>query len=90
MKANIIQIGDSKGVRIPQILLKQLQFEEFVELEILPEGLLLRPLHTQTKANPRAGWSEMFSAAVTENGDDSAEFAEWNQIAPNQFDEKEW
>ncbi len=90
MKANIVQIGNSKGVRIPKVLLEQLQFEKSVEFEILPEGLLLRPVHEPTKTSPRAGWSEMFRLALDQDADDSAEFADWNQIELTEFDKTEW
>lgn len=89
MKANIVQIGNSKGVRIPKALIEQLKFEMTVEFEILPEGLLLRPVK-ETSPRPRANWKEMFQKALAEEGDDSKEFAEWNQANLTEFDEKEW
>ena len=92
MKANIVQIGNSKGVRIPKTLLEQLQFEKSVEFQILPEGLLLRPVHEKKENNsqPRADWDEMFQTALAENDDDREEFADWNQAELTEFDEKEW
>ena len=90
MKMNIVQIGNSKGVRIPKALLEQLKFGQSVEFEILPEGLLLRPVSHQTEPVPRAGWAEMFQTALVENGDDLQEFADWNQAKLTEFDEKEW
>lgn len=90
MKANIVQIGNSKGIRIPKVLLEQLQFEKSVEFEVLPEGLLLRPIHESAKVSPRAGWDEMFQSALNEDADDSAEFADWNQIKLTEFDRSEW
>ncbi len=38
MKAQIIQIGNSKGIRIPRPLLEQCQLEDEVELEAQPSG----------------------------------------------------
>ena len=92
MKVNIVQIGNSKGVRIPKTLLEQLQFEKSVEFQVLPEGLLLRPIHEkkETDSLPRTGWNEMFQTALAEIGDDSAEFADWNQAGLTEFDAKEW
>lgn len=92
MRANIVQIGNSKGVRIPKTLLEQLRIEQSVEFEILPEGLLLRPVRERAKNErpPRAGWGEMFRASVAESGDDAEEFSDWNQNNLNEFDEKEW
>jgi antitoxin MazE len=90
MKTNIVQIGNSKGVRIPKVLLEQLSFEQTVEFEITPEGLLLRPVRQPKTAVPREGWAEMFQAALAEDVDDSPEFADWNQTSLSEFDEKEW
>ena len=89
MKANIVQIGNSKGVRIPKALIEQLKFEMTVEFEILPEGLLLRPIKADSK-HPREGWEEMFQTALAEEGDDSQEFADWNLPNLTEFDENEW
>lgn len=91
MKANIVQIGNSQGVRIPKVLLEQLKFERTVELEILPEGLLLRPVSGQTP--PRTGWAEQFAVALAAGETDDAqeeEFADWDNAALSRFDEEEW
>lgn len=92
MKASIVQIGNSKGVRIPKTLLEQLRFEKSVEFQVTPEGLLLRPVHEQAENDspPRAGWDEMFQSALAEDGDDREEFADWNQVGLTEFDDKEW
>ncbi len=92
MKTNIVQIGNSKGVRIPKALLEQLKFEQTVEFEILPEGLLLRPVFHQIETvAPRANWAEMFQTALAKEGEDNLrEFTDWNQTNLTEFDEKEW
>jgi antitoxin MazE len=90
MKTNLVQIGNSRGVRIPKPLLEQLKFETVVEFEILPDGLLLRPVREKTQTAARAGWDEMFKAALAENGDDKEEFSDWNQAELTEFDKKEW
>ena len=91
MKTNIVTIGNSQGVRIPKALLEQLKFEKTVEFEILPEGLLLRPIHEKEERKPRAGWDEMFKAALASGeSDDSEEFSDWNVSNLSSFDEKEW
>jgi antitoxin MazE len=91
MKTSIVQIGNSKGVRIPKALLEQLKFEQTVEFEILPEGLLLRPVKEENGPEPpRGGWTEMFRQALREEGDDAAQFADWNRSALTEFEETEW
>ena len=92
MKVNIVQIGNSKGVRIPKTLLEQLQFEKSVEFQVTPEGLLLRPVYEpkEKKSPPRADWTEMFRAALAEEVDDAHEVADWNETELTTFDEREW
>lgn len=41
MKAQIVRIGHSQGIRIPKRLLKK--FPKGIEIEETPEGLLIRP-----------------------------------------------
>lgn len=91
MRTQIVTIGNSKGVRIPKALLEQLKFGKTVEFEVLPDGLLLRPIPEKTEHAPRTGWDEMFQAALASGeSDDSSEFADWNESSLSRFDEEEW
>lgn len=64
MKAPIIKIGNSKGLRLSKMLLEQYNIKDKVEL-VLKEGyIILRPLE-----EPRQGWEEAFSE-MHEQGDD--------------------
>ncbi len=56
MRANIVSIGNSKGIRIPKVLLKQLDFHDQVELEVEEEVLVIKPI----KGKPREGWEKAF------------------------------
>jgi antitoxin component of MazEF toxin-antitoxin module len=49
MKVQIIDIGNSKGIRIPQALLKQGRFADEAELEVADGALILKRL-----ADPQA------------------------------------
>ena len=55
MQSTIIKIGNSKGVRIPASLLKEYAFEEEVILELLEDGILVKPAR-----KPRQGWTQAF------------------------------
>lgn len=91
MKTKIVQIGNSKGIRIPKAFLEQLKFGEAVEFEILPEGLLLRPVFEPDKpAVARAGWKEMFVSALSGKCAGGDEFDDWDVPDLSGFDEKEW
>ncbi len=55
MKAKIVAIGNSRGIRIPHALLKQCQLEDSVELEAKNGELVIRSL-----IKPRTGWMQAF------------------------------
>ena len=57
MQARIIQIGNSKGIRIPKSYLERLDTEH-VTLEQTEEGILIRPLKRIT---PRSEWSAILA-----------------------------
>ena len=64
MKANIIRIGNSQGIRIPKILLEQSHLGTEVEIEVEDEKIVIR-----SASRPRQGWGEKFRLMV-ESGDD--------------------
>lgn len=64
MHANIIRIGNSKGLRLSKTLLQQYDIQESVELILEKDHIKIRPIK-----NPRAGWSDKFQL-MHENGDD--------------------
>lgn len=80
MKTQIIQIGNSQGVRIPKVLLEDSRITGAVDLELHPEGILIR-----NAQKPRSGWDEAFKA-MTENEDDDLA----GSGAGTEFEKKEW
>ena len=64
MKAQIIQIGNSQGIRIPKAVLQETRLSGEVELEVVPEGLLIRNLK-----KPRGDWDAIFKS-LSETDDD--------------------
>ena len=56
MKASLVPIGNSKGVRIPKVMLKESKIEDKVEIEREGEKIIIRPL----RQNPREGWDNAF------------------------------
>jgi antitoxin MazE len=80
MKTQIIQIGNSQGIRIPKILLEESKIAGEVELELTEDGILIRNL-----SKPRANWEEIFRV-LSEHDDDQA----LDGNAPTKFERKEW
>lgn len=57
MKTDLIAIGNSKGIIIPAPVLKSLNIQDKLEMEVQQDTMLLRA------ANPRSKWVEAFQAA---------------------------
>ena len=64
MQADVIKIGNSRGVRLPATVLKQCGIGSKVELEIRHNHIILKPVHA-----PRQGWAAAFKR-MSQNGDD--------------------
>jgi len=80
MKTQIIQIGNSQGIRIPKVLLEDSGLAGEVELEACEEGLLIRRSNIARK-----NWDAQFQA-MAENEDDEL----LDRELPTGFEEKEW
>ena len=44
MQATIIQIGNSKGIRIPKVLLEESGIKKDIEIKVTPSGLKITPI----------------------------------------------
>ncbi|MEY3835631.1 MAG: hypothetical protein RI989_1059 [Bacteroidota bacterium] len=53
MKSKIISIGNSKGVIIPSSFMKDLGLTDSVEMEVVENTLVIRPI-----SSARKGWEE--------------------------------
>ena len=82
VKTRIVRIGNSQGIRIPKPIIEQLGFEEEVELEIVPDQLIVRSVH-----GPRFGWEQQFQA-MAEAGDD--QLLDEKVVSLTEWDEVEW
>lgn len=79
MELQIVQIGNSKGIRIPQNLLKQYNLKEKVEVDLEKDGFFIKPKKV------RDGWAESFRE-MAENGNDQLILGDFK----NRFDDEEW
>ena len=82
MRARVIKIGNSQGIRIPKPILEQTGIMEDVELEVEKNQITIRPI-----SKPRAGWEDAFKA-MAEKGDDEP-IHETENIS-HSWDEEEW
>lgn len=64
MELSIINIGNSKGVRLSKTILEKYSISDKVELILEKDYIVLKP-----KTEPRKGWDKAFKQ-MHENGDD--------------------
>lgn len=79
MKAQIIQIGNSQGIRIPKMMLEDTGISGEVELQVTSEGILIKNIR-----KPRGDWDAAFKKVA--DADDDLNF----QAVSSEFDKKEW
>ena len=82
MKTNIVQIGNSKGIRLPKSVLEQCHLTDSVELLVEGNVLTVRPIHA-----PRSGWSEAFSE-MAQHKDDKLLDTDMGLVS--EWDKSEW
>ncbi|HFQ94488.1 MAG TPA: AbrB/MazE/SpoVT family DNA-binding domain-containing protein [Anaerolineae bacterium] len=81
IKTRIIKIGNSQGVRIPKLLLDQVDLGEEVELALEENQIVIRPSRLV-----RYNWAEQF-ALMAEKGDD---YLLEDTLVTTEWDETEW
>ena len=80
MKAKIIDIGNSKGIRLPKSLLEQLGLENEVRLETSKGALIIRPSQVV-----RFDWAKAFHA-MAQSGNDKL----LDDYTVSSWDNEEW
>ena len=80
MKAHIVRIGNSKGIRLPKILLQEAQLENEVELQAEPGRILI-----SRTVQPRTGWAEA-AQRMRVQGEDRL----LDPPTATQFDKEDW
>jgi antitoxin MazE len=81
-KTRIVKIGNSRGVRIPSLLLAQAELGVEVELEAHKGQVIIR-----ASRGPRSGWEERF-AEMSRRGDDA--LLDPEAVTLSSWDEAEW
>jgi len=80
MKTELVQIGNSRGVRIPKAFLEQARLRDKIDMEVRGSQLIIVAAN-----HPRAGWDKAF-AAMAARGEGRLV----DEAAPTKWDETEW
>lgn len=81
MRARVIKIGNSQGLRIPKPILEQTGIKDDVEIEVDKNQIIVRPIK-----NVRDGWDAAFKI-MGEKGDDEPILCE---NISHSWDDEEW
>jgi antitoxin MazE len=65
MLASVVQIGNSRGIRLPKRILNELNIKDEVELIINKDKLIIKAVEKK----PRQGWSEAFTKMSIDKAD---------------------
>ncbi len=82
MRARVVKIGNSQGIRIPKPLLEQTGIIGDVELEVDQNQIIIRPV-----SNPRVGWDDAFIAMAEDNDD---VLLDGEASLTHSWDDEEW
>ena len=82
MKAHVIRIGNSRGIRIPKSVIEQCQLHGAVDLIVQRGQLVVR-----SAAKARAGWDQTFEQMHC-HGDD--QLLDRGSPTPSKWDRKDW
>ena len=80
IKTRLVQIGNSRGVRLPKPIIEEAGLDDEVELQVRGGAIIIKPLRA-----PRSGWEEA-ARALRESGGDVL----LDPPTPTRFDEEEW
>ncbi len=81
MRAEIIKIGNSKGLRIPKAILQQCGMNHTVDLKVENHTLIITPCEEE-----RAGWEESFQLMAQSKDDTLLD----GDFIEHSWDEDEW
>ncbi|MCW5213662.1 AbrB/MazE/SpoVT family DNA-binding domain-containing protein [Desulfobulbus sp. TB] len=81
MRARVIKIGNSRGLRIPKPILEQTGIVDDVEIKVEKNQIIIRPVK-----NARDGWDDAFKV-MGQRGDDDLIF---DENISHSWDEEEW
>jgi len=80
MKARIVRIGNSRGVRIPKPVIEQIGLGDDIEMVVREGALVITP-----RGRARAGWGEAFRDMAARGDDHPLE-----ESRPTAWDQDEW
>jgi len=83
--AHLVQIGNSRGIRIPKSIIEQAQLDgKELKLQVVEEGLLII-----SSKHPRADWELTINSALAAYGEEPID-EDWLDASLTEDEEIEW
>jgi antitoxin MazE len=82
VKSRIVKIGNSRGIRIPKVLLDQVKLSDDIEVEVQGDKLIIRSFRSS-----RQGWDDQF-IEMARHGDDK--LLDSDPVCLSSWDKDEW
>ena len=79
MKAQLVRIGNSRGVRLPKAVIDEVGLTNEIDLRVENQCVVIAPVRS-----PRIGWADAARRLRTESK------AMLDNYTPTRFDEAEW
>ncbi|MDK1025228.1 MAG: AbrB/MazE/SpoVT family DNA-binding domain-containing protein [Gammaproteobacteria bacterium] len=84
--AQLVKIGNSRGIRIPKAIIEQAQLEgKELKIKIVKEGLLVTP-----SKGHREGWKESIAAILSSHGGSEPVDHEWLDATLTSDEDLQW
>ncbi len=80
MRARLVRIGNSRGVRLPKPVIEEAGLSEDVEIRVKGGAVVITPA-----TRPRAGWADAARQARSRGED-----LPLDAPSPTRFDDEEW
>jgi antitoxin MazE len=80
MKAHFVRMGNSRGVRLPKVVIEQAGLTDEVELEVRGATVVIAAAR-----KPREGWAEAARQLHASGGDELLD-----PLTPTRFEDVEW
>jgi len=86
VRGKLVQIGNSRGVRLPKTVIEQAGLTTDIEIAVHHNQIILR---SAGEDSPRAGWEEQIKKTLAEHREEIDQ--EWlDAPLAGRFDEEEW